>query len=61
MNFHHATEVALLMKQQAWLDGFQSRDNTTKRIKLLTERGCINEFLLRRAWTRRVEIDAEFL
>jgi uncharacterized protein YecT (DUF1311 family) len=53
MNFHHATEVALLMKQQAWLDGFQSRDNTTKRIKLLTERGCINEFLLRGAWNRR--------
>jgi hypothetical protein len=39
MNFHHATEVALLMKQHAWLDGFQSRD--TERIKLLTERGCI--------------------
>jgi hypothetical protein len=27
MNFHHATEVALLMEQHAWLDGFQSRDN----------------------------------
>jgi hypothetical protein len=42
MNSYHATEVALLMKRDAWLDGFQSRDNTTTRIKLLAGCACIN-------------------